>query len=79
VKVNEPGWGARRRGGRNETVDVVLGVKRLLIAMDVVMAAFAHAADFIDPVDQMNPMEVIFPVDRVIKVCARSVASSPGC
>lgn len=86
MEINEACWGSRRwgawraggnRAGRDE-IDSVLGVRLFLVAMDIVVTALAGRADFIDPVDQMNPMEVILPVNRVIKVCSRSVAGSSG-
>ena len=87
MEINEACWGSRRwgawraggnRAGRDE-IDSVLGVSLLLVAMDVVVTALAFSADVVDPVDEVNPMEVIFPVDRIIKVCPRSTASIPGC
>ena len=78
VKVDKARGGARRRGGRNKAIDVVLGVRRLLVAMNVVVTGFAQGTRLINPVDEVNPMEIIFPVDRVIKVCACPLAGSPG-
>jgi len=86
MEINEARWGSRRwrawRTGGNiagrDEINSVLRVSLLLVAMDVIVTALAGRADFIDPVDQMNPMEVILPVDRVIKICARSVTGSPG-
>ena len=87
MEINEACWGSRRwrawragsnRAGRDE-VDSVLRVCLFLVAMDVVVTALAGRADLIDPVDEVNPMEIILPIDIVIEVCPRSIASSPGC
>ena len=86
MEINEACWGCRRRrawrAGGNATgqdkVDSILGVSLLMVAMDVVMAAFTGGAHLVNAVDEVHPMEVILPVDRVVKVCSRAVAGSPG-
>jgi len=71
MEIDQPSGGARRWRGGYEAVDVVLGVRRLLVAMDVVVTRLAQRSALINPVDQMHPVEIALPIDVVVKICPR--------
>ena len=58
MEIYQPCGGAGGWRSGNEAVDVVLGVGRLLVAVDVVVAGFAEGLRFIHLIDQMKPVKV---------------------
>lgn len=78
VKIDQARGSRGRRSVGHETVDIVLHVRRLLVAVDVVVTGLAKGLGLGNSVNKVDPVEITLPVDIVVKVRPRPGACVSG-